>query len=61
MVEMGKRLLRYTDGILLLGSILGFSSVGDVVGAPICHLWSLIVGVEDEQTVGSVFPFSFIL
>ena len=58
---MGKRLLRYLDGVLLLGSVLGFSSVGDAVDAPVFHLWSLMGGEEDRWTRGSAFLVSCVL
>ena len=58
MVKIRKRLLIYLDGVLLLGSVLDFSSVGDAVGAAVFHLWSLMGGVEGEWTGCSAFLIS---
>ena len=61
MAKIGKRLLRYLDGVLLLGSVLGFSLVGGNVCAPVFHLWSLMGGVEIGWTRGSAFLVSYVL
>ena len=53
-----KRLIKYPASELLLGFLLGVSSVGDAAGAPVFHLWIQKVRVDGGWTVASIFPVS---